>query len=108
MTAIREHNISKQHARTRFQDLRYADLLTFLAVRRSESITAAARSLRVTPSQVSKAISRLESQIGASLFKRTTRGVLLADAGKRALPHLEEIAARLRAIQSEEGAQQPV
>jgi DNA-binding transcriptional LysR family regulator len=41
-------------------DLRVGDLMTFLAVRRSGSITAAARELKVTPSQVSKAISRLE------------------------------------------------
>ena len=42
-------------------DLRVADLLTFLAVVRSSSLTAAARERRVTPSQVSKAITRVET-----------------------------------------------
>lgn len=40
--------------------------------------------------------------MGSSLFKRTTRGVVLTDAGKRTLPHLEEIAQRLHAIQTED------
>ena len=46
-------------------DLRFGDVLTFLTVHRCGAITGAARALKVTPSQVSKAVHRLERQLGA-------------------------------------------
>jgi DNA-binding transcriptional LysR family regulator len=79
-------------------DLRLADLTTFLAVRRSGSITAAARELGVTPSQVSKAIARLEAALGLRLVSRGTRNVVLNEAGLRILPHLEAAVARLLVV----------
>ena len=79
----------------RLGELRLADLTTFLAVRRSGSITAAARELSVTPSQVSKAIARLESALRLRLVSRGTRNVVLNEAGLRILPHLEAAVARL-------------
>lgn len=63
-------------------DVRVADLLTFLAVQRTGSITSAAREMRVTPSQVSKAISRLERHSGVRLLARSTRGISLTEAGR--------------------------
>jgi DNA-binding transcriptional LysR family regulator len=83
-------------------DLRFADLLTFLAVHRTGSITGAARSVNATPSQVSKAVARLERQLGVTLLSRGTRGVRLSDGGRRVLPHLQEMVARLRLIRREE------
>jgi DNA-binding transcriptional LysR family regulator len=111
-------NVSKQL--TRFQDpisrtrahranrmrmggvegLRFDDITTFLAVHRARSISSAARQLRVTPSQVSKAVARLERFVGAPLLCRTPRGVTASMAGLSAIPMLEsltESAARLRA-----------
>jgi DNA-binding transcriptional LysR family regulator len=41
----------------------------------------AARELGVTPSQVTKAIARLEKQMGTSLLVRSERGVSITDAG---------------------------
>jgi DNA-binding transcriptional LysR family regulator len=79
-------------------DMRVGDLLTFLAVQRAESITAAARELKVTPSQVSKAIGRLESQVRTRLLARSSRGVTLSEAGRRILPHVEGAVARLRQL----------
>ena len=76
-------------------DLRFGDLLTFLTVHRCGAITGAARALKVTPSQVSKAVHRLERQLGATLLARSTRGVIVSDAGHRLIPQLEEVAARL-------------
>jgi DNA-binding transcriptional LysR family regulator len=70
-------------------------MLTFLAVVRSSSLTAAARERKVTPSQVSKAITRLESHFGRKLLERGSRGVLLSDAGRRVAPTLEEVVASL-------------
>ena len=61
-------------------ELHVADLTTFLAVRRAGSVSTAARELGVTPSQVSKAIARLEATLRVRLFSRGARGVA-ADSG---------------------------
>ena len=83
----------------RLETLRFGDLATFLAVRRHASISAAARALRVTPSQVSKAIARLEWHFGASLLTRAPRGVTLSESGERLLPRLQEVVERLQGIE---------
>jgi DNA-binding transcriptional LysR family regulator len=79
-------------------DLRLADLNTFLAVQRLGSVTASARQLGVTPSQVSKAVARLEAHLRSALLTRSTRGVTLTDAGRRLLPRLDDLASRLRSL----------
>jgi DNA-binding transcriptional LysR family regulator len=84
----------------RLGELRLGDLATFLAVRRAGSITAAARELSVTPSQVSKAIARLEHTLRLQLLTRGSRGVCLSEAGLRVLPHVEAAVARLLAVGS--------
>lgn len=76
-------------------DLRVADLTTFLAVRRSGSVTGAARVLGVTPSQVSKAIARLETILGVRLFSRGSRGVALSEQARVVLPHIESAVSSL-------------
>ena len=77
-------------------ELRFGDVLTFLTVYRCGAITGAARALKVTPSQVSKAVHRLERQLGATLLSRSTRGVIVSDAGRRLIPQLEEVATRVQ------------
>src|SRR5438034_300539 len=72
-------------------DLRLADLETFLAVRRYGSASGAARELKVTPSQVSKAVDRLEGALGQALLLRSGRGVRLSEAALRMVPHIEDI-----------------
>lgn len=79
-------------------ELRIADLLAFLAVQRTSSVTAAAREMRVTPSQVSKAIARIEEHARARVVERTARGVTLTEAGMRIAPHVEAALERLRAV----------
>jgi DNA-binding transcriptional LysR family regulator len=69
-------------------ELRLADLLTLLAVHRTGSISGAARELRVTPSQVSKAMARLERHFGMRLLSRGARGVVPTAAGRQVLPHI--------------------
>jgi DNA-binding transcriptional LysR family regulator len=76
-------------------ELRVGDVSTFLTVCRTSSITGAARELHVTSSQVSKAISRLESMLRVRLLSRSSRGVALSDAGHRVLPHLSAAVSRL-------------
>lgn len=53
------------------------------AVVDSGSFARAADSLDMTPSGVSRAISRLEKRLGIRLFDRTTRSVQLTDEGRR-------------------------
>jgi DNA-binding transcriptional LysR family regulator len=81
-------------------DLRVADLLTFLAVVRSSSLTAAARERRVTPSQVSKAITRVEAHFARKLVERGSRGVVLSEAGRLLAPALDAIVSQLEAARA--------
>jgi len=80
------------------EDLRLADVLTFFAVRRSGSVTSAARELHVTPSQVSKSISRLERQLSLNLLTRGKQRVTVSESGLRVLPVLEDLVNKLRHI----------
>jgi DNA-binding transcriptional LysR family regulator len=80
-------------------ELRMADVYTFLAVRRAGSVSAAARELRVTPSQVSKSMARLENHLGVNLLVRGSHRVVLSDAAVRLLPDMEDLVERLRRIQ---------
>ena len=58
------------------------DLLVFEAVAETGGFTAAADRLGVATAKVSVEISRLESKLGMALFSRTTRRVVLTDAGQ--------------------------
>jgi DNA-binding transcriptional LysR family regulator len=58
------------------------DLLVFDAVAETGGFTAAASRLGVATAKVSVEISRLESRLGVALFARTTRKVMLTDAGQ--------------------------
>ena len=68
-----------------------------LAVQRTGSISGAGRELRVTPSQVSKAIARLERHFGVRLLSRGARGVSPTAAGRQVLPRIANAVAELRA-----------
>jgi DNA-binding transcriptional LysR family regulator len=81
-------------------DVRVADLLTFLAVQRTGSITGAAREMRVTPSQVSKAITRLERHSRLRLLTRSTRGISLTDAGRDMVGRVLTAVSALRALRN--------
>jgi DNA-binding transcriptional LysR family regulator len=90
---LRNHNARVGDAPV---DLRLGDLVTFLAVQRYGSIAGAARELMVTPSQVSKAVSRLEQQLHLTLLSRSVRGVTLTDAALRIMPDLEQAVGHCR------------
>lgn len=55
---------------------------TFVAVAEARSFTAAAKALGVPTSSVSRAITRLEEELGTKLFERTTRTTSLSAAGR--------------------------
>jgi DNA-binding transcriptional LysR family regulator len=83
-------------------ELRLSDLTTFLSVKRSGSVSAAAREQGVTPSQVSKAITRLEGILKIRLFSRSSRGVALSDQARLALPHIEAAVTSLKLLERRE------
>ncbi|MEO8553914.1 MAG: LysR family transcriptional regulator, partial [Kofleriaceae bacterium] len=59
----------------------FAEIGVFTRVVEAHSFTAAARSLGLTPSGISRAISRLERRLGLRLLQRTTRSLSLTDDG---------------------------
>lgn len=65
-------------------------LRAFEAAARHLSFTRAAEELHVTPAAISHQIKGLEEYIGAPLFRRLTRALLLTDEGQRALPLLRD------------------
>lgn len=78
--------------------LRLEDLATFLAVVRTGSLTAASRELRVTPSQISKAIVRLERYMRRPLLARKSRGVVATDDAIEAIPRFQELLESARVL----------
>jgi len=65
-------------------------LRAFEAAARHMNFSRAADELSVTPGAVSQQIQNLEDYIGAALFRRTPRGLLLTDAAQTALPALRD------------------
>ncbi len=61
---------------------RLTGLIAFARAGSLGSYTAAAQSLSVSPSAISKSIQRLERRLGVSLFIRTTRSLSLTDEGR--------------------------
>ncbi len=61
---------------------RFQEILVFVQIAKSGSFSAAGRALDLTPSTVSKVVTRLERKFGARLFNRTTHSVRLSEEGK--------------------------
>ncbi len=59
------------------------DLRIFISAARRPTLGAAALELHLTPSAVSKAIKRLEDDLGTALFDRSAKQLALNDAGTR-------------------------
>ncbi|MDG3085399.1 LysR family transcriptional regulator [Vibrio hannami] len=59
------------------------DLAAYILVVQEKSFTAAAKKLGVTPSALSKTITRLEKALSVKLLERTTRKLLVTDAGEK-------------------------
>ena len=58
------------------------DLRVFEGVAALRSFSAAARALELPNSTVSRSVARLETELGTRLLQRTTREVVLTEAGK--------------------------
>lgn len=74
------------------------NIKAFLLVARTGSFSGAARELGVAPSVVTKRITRLEDEMGAQLFVRSTRALALTPAGERLLPQYQRLVAELDEI----------
>src|SRR5262245_31877810 len=70
-------------------------LLTFRAVARAGSFSAAARELALTQPAVSQQVAALERELGARLLHRGPGGLTLTDPGALALEHADTLAERL-------------
>jgi DNA-binding transcriptional LysR family regulator len=63
-----------------------ADLTAFCTVARSDSLNQASGELHQTPSALSKALRRLEAQLGTPLFERANKQLKLNRSGRLLLP----------------------
>ncbi|MEM7152321.1 MAG: LysR family transcriptional regulator [Myxococcota bacterium] len=72
-------------------------VVPFVHTAKALSFRAAARELGVTPAAVSKAVKRLEAQLGVELLHRTTRTVTLSDEGTRFLARCQDAMALVQA-----------
>lgn len=71
------------------------DLRIFLAVARTESLSAAGKRLKIDPATVGRRIARLESAMAARLFTKSPQGYAVTEEGTRLLPHAEAAEAAL-------------
>ncbi len=69
-------------------------LRCFRAVARRLSFRAAAAEVHLTPAALGKRVAQLEAQAGTRLFTRTTRRVVLTEAGQRLVPRAEALLAQ--------------
>jgi DNA-binding transcriptional LysR family regulator len=76
------------------------DTLIFVKVVEHGSFTAAARSLGLPKTTVSRKLRDLESRLGARLLNRTTRRLALTEAGTLYFDHSKRIAAQLDEAES--------
>lgn len=84
---------------------RYHDMIMFAALSEQPSLASAARRLDVSGPTVVRAIARLEARLGVPLLQRSTRGVVLTEAGaafmadcSRILKQVEEAEASAKGL----------
>jgi LysR family transcriptional regulator, transcriptional activator of nhaA len=71
--------------------LNYHHLLYFWAVAKEGSLRRASEALHVSQPSISSQLRQLEESLGAPLFTRTTRSLVLTDIGQTVLEYAEEI-----------------
>ena len=74
---------------------KWTEMQVFVEAVKRDGFSAAGRELNLSPSAVSKLVSRLESRLGVRLFNRTTRTLNLTEGGqvffKRCIEILEDV-----------------
>jgi DNA-binding transcriptional LysR family regulator len=79
----------------------FEGLAIFATVVEARSFSAAAEQLGMSKATVSKAVSRVESRLGARLFNRTSRRLALTDAGRLLAERAAQILAAGEAAEDE-------
>jgi DNA-binding transcriptional LysR family regulator len=82
-------------------DVSLSLLAAFCAAYREGSFAGAARVLRLRPAAVSRAVAKLEEQLGVALFRRTTRSLRASAAADR---YFEEVSPALEQLARAEQA----
>lgn len=72
--------------------MEHRSLVYFREVAKTQSLTEAAERLRLSPSAISRQISRLEEVLGVDLFERRPRGMVLTPAGELLLHRSQRLA----------------
>ncbi len=85
-----------------------AEMTCFLRVVDNAGFAAAAASLGLTPSGVSKQIARLEDRLGARLLQRTTRRVSLTTEGRAYYEQAREILGDIETMEASVGGAERV
>jgi len=67
------------------------DLRAVIALSQTRNFGQAALQMHLSPSALSALVARIEAQVGARLFERTTRAVELTDAGQVFLVHAQDL-----------------
>ncbi|NND18619.1 MAG: LysR family transcriptional regulator [Silicimonas sp.] len=81
--------------------MNWDDMRIFLSVVREESLSGAARALRLDPATVGRRIARLEHDLGAVLFVKSPQGYVATDAGERLLTHASAAETALAGAETE-------
>jgi DNA-binding transcriptional LysR family regulator len=80
------------------------ELAFFLRVSEEASFSAAARSLNLDPSTISKVVQRLENRLGVRLFHRTSRVLQLTQEGERFMAAAQKV---MQALEEAEETMNP-
>lgn len=80
---------------------RFGSLNIFVRAAETRSFTEAGRQLGISSSAVGKAISRLETRLGARLFHRSTRSITLTPEGVQFLRRCQRIVEEIEAAENE-------
>lgn len=83
-------------------------ITVFLTALDEGSLAAAARRLKRSPAAVSRAIAFLETRVGAELLHRTTRSMVLSEAGERYATACRRILAELEEAEALAGGEHAV
>lgn len=84
-------------------DNRFGDMEIFLAAANGGSFAAAAKTLRLTPSAVSRSIARLEARLGVLLMQRTTRSLTLTPEGQSYRDRISALLAEVDSVEQSIG-----
>src|SRR5262245_35100319 len=80
---------------------RSGEMEAFVRVVEAQGFSAAAPALGLTPSAVSKLITRLESRLGVRLLQRTTRAIHLTADGEAFFEQARRLVAEIAALEAE-------